>query len=438
MALLLYNLVFPLLFLAYLPAYLVKLNRRGGLTRQFWERLAIFGPAKRARLAALERPIWIHAVSVGEAVAACGFIHAWRRRRPDLPFVLSTTTTTGQALAAAKLPADVPTLYCPLDFWFTVRRALAIVNPRLLVIFEVEYWPNLIHQAARRGAGVALVNGRFSDRSARGYARHAWFFRPLFRHFRLFCLQSQADVERLERIAGGGLPAVACNTMKFDQVPDAAGADKSALFDQLFGPGQRLVWTGGSTHADEEALLADVFLALKNDFPELRLVLVPRHHERAAEVEKLLRERHVRYRLLTDATPVAEPVELLLVNTTGELMNFYGSSDIVYVGKSLAGCTGGHNIIEPAIFGKPIVHGPNLQNFRLVAELFRAAQGSLEVAGDADLLPAMRQLLADPTRRARLGQQARQVVEQSRGAIARTLDHLETTFPELARPEPDR
>lgn len=425
MALFLYNLILPLLFVVYLPFYLIHLCKRGGLDRFFWERLGLYTREKKDQLTRLSNPVWIHAVSVGEAVAATGFIARWKTQEPNLDFVLSTTTTTGQEIARKKLPDGVVLIYCPLDFWCTVRRVLKLINPRLLMIFEVEYWPCLITQSAKRGTPVVLANGRMSDRSAAGYAKHAWFFRPLFEKFSLFCMQSEADVQRVRQVVGDAVPAVACDTMKFDQVPDVAGTDRSALLNQVFGDGEKLIWTVGSTHANEEALIADVFKALKHDFPALKLILVPRHHERTTEVETELRKRDLSWtRLDNGSQEPAGGVDILLVNKTGELMSFYETADITYVGKSLAGCEGGHNIIEPAIFGKPIVHGPNMQNFRLVVDVFKQAEATVEVAYDAGLLPAMRELCANPDRRRELSKKSHQVVLSSRGAMERTLDHV--------------
>ena len=426
--LLVYNLIFPLAFLLYLPFYLVHLLRRGGLGWDFLQRFGLFGRSVRQELAGLDRPVWVHAVSVGETVAALSFIRRLQERHPGRAVVLSSTTTTGHDLARRKAPAGVTSIYCPLDFWPAVRAALRLVRPSLLVIFEVEIWPNLILQSAGRGVPVTLVNGRVSDRSARGYFRWRGFFARLFRSFRLICVQTAEDAERVRRLTGDAVRVEVCNTMKFDQVPDSNGADKTALLRQVFGPGERVVFCAGSTHPGEEAMACDALLALKGEFPALRLVLVPRHHERTAEVEKVLQERGLSYRLLVPGAgqePPAGPVEVLVVNTTGELMNFYAACDIEYVGKSLAGNEGGHNIIEPAIFGKPILHGVNMQNFRAVAAVFRQARAAVEVQAAAGFTPALRQLLAHPEQRQELGLRARRVVEQSRGAIDRTLELIE-------------
>jgi len=427
MRLLLYNLLFPLAFVVYLPLFVWKLVRRGGFTHHFWERFGVYSPEQKTRLRGLERPVWVHAVSVGEVVAAASFIQRWRERQPGTPFVLSTTTTTGHATAGKKLPEDVRVIYCPLDFFFFVRRVLDLIQPRLLVIFEVELWPNLVWLTSKRRTPVVLANGRMSDRSARGYARHRWFFEPVFGQFSIFCMQSEADADRVRAVVGSTVPVYACNTVKFDQVPDVGGVDAATVLDEFFGRGERLVWVAASTHAGEEGLVLDVFLNLQKEFPALKLVLVPRHHERTSEVEKSLSTRAVRYRLLrpeASAEGGCETVDCLLVNTTGELMKFCAVADVVFVGKSLAGNEGGHNIIEPAIFGKAILHGSAMQNFRLVVDIFREAHAAVQVESDDGLEPAVRGLLADPSQRRELGERARGVVDASRGAIDRTIDLL--------------
>lgn len=428
MALLLYNLVFPLGFLLYAPFYAVHLARRGGLGWDFLQRFGVFGRAARTQLRGLRGPVWVHAVSVGETVAALSFIRRLQERNPGRTVVLSSTTSTGHDLALRKVPAGVVCIYCPLDFWPCVRLALSLVRPAMLVVFEVEIWPNLILQAAARQVPVVLVNGRMSDRSARGYRRWHAFFGRIFRSFRAICVQTSDDADRIRPLAGDGITVAVCSTVKFDQVPDGTGADKSELLAAVFGPGGRVVFCAGSTHAGEEEMVCDAIVALKPQFPALKMVLVPRHHERTPEVEKVLRDRKLSYRLLLPAAgtpPPAGPVDILVVNTTGELMNFYAACDIAYVGKSLAGNEGGHNIIEPAIFGKPILHGANMQNFRAVAAIFREAQAAVEVADRDGFTPALQHLLTSRQRREDLGAQARRVVEQNRGAIDRTLDLIE-------------
>lgn len=434
MKLLAYNLIFIPAFIVYLPVFVWKLVKRGGFTHHFWERFGCFSQDQKRALAALNRPVWIHAVSVGEMVAAVTFVRRWQERNPELSFVVSTTTTTGHAIATKKLPDSVVLIYSPLDWWLPVRRTLALVRPRMLVIFEVEFWPNTILLVRRRGVPVVTANGRLSDRSAAGYIRHRWFFGSLFESFAVMCMQTEEDVHRVRNVVGEKVTAHACNTMKFDQVPDVSGNDKSAVLNDVFGSGERVVWTAGSTHPGEEALVCDIFARLQAKHPTLHLVLVPRHHERTPEVEPVLQERGLSYRLLNECTDRATggdaaPVDVLVVNTTGELMDFYGASDVVFVGKSLAGNEGGHNIIEPAIFGKPIIHGKAMQNFRAVAQIFRDGQGAIEVDDGQGLEDALDRLLREPSERAALGKRARDVVETWRGAIDKTIDYFEPLLP---------
>lgn len=427
MVLLAYNLLFPLVFLLYLPVLIVKLVRRGGYDGSYWQRFGLFSSAARARLHALDRPVWIHACSVGETVAALTFIRRWLERDPAASIVLSTTTTTGHAKALNGCPEGVEVVYCPLDFYPFVRWTLNAVRPAMLVIFEVEIWPNLILQTVAHGAKMVLVNGRMSDKSSRGYARHRWLFARLFGAFDALCVQSEADCERVARVVGDDVQIDVCNTMKFDQVPDGEGADKSGVLDEVFGTAPRIVFLAGSTHAGEEALATDAFVRVRREFPALRLVLVPRHHERTPEVVSMLRERELSCRLAAGGGQEEAPegeADVLLINTTGELMDYYAAADIVFVGSTLAGNEGGHNIIEPAIFGKPVMHGVNMQNFRDVARIFREGAAAVELADDAALERELMRLMQDSETRGALGVRARRVVEEQRGAIDRTLDRV--------------
>ena len=428
MKLLGYNLLFPVAFILYLPIFVFRLLRRGGVSSCFLERFGIYSRERREACRAVADPVWVHAVSVGEVVAALTFLRRWQERDPERRFVLSTTTTTGHAVAEKKLPDGIPLIYCPLDFWPFVASALNLIRPSMLVIFEVEVWPNLVLLARRRNIPVVLVNGRMSDRSADGYSRHRWFFGSVFESFSSICVQSDQDAERVRRVVGDRVPVAACNTMKFDQIPDAAGADKEGVLNDTFGPDPRRIWIAGSTHSGEEALVADTFTELKQEFPDLKLILVPRHCERTPEVRDVLNGRGLSYRLLCPRDGEEQsgsPVDILVVNTTGELMNFFAVADVVFVGKSLAGQEGGHNIIEPAIFGKAIVHGAAMQNFRLVVKVFKDRDAVVEVGSDAALAEAVRQLLRDPDKRRQLGERARQVVDEQRGAISKTLDTIQ-------------
>ena len=421
-----YSIVFPLVFLLYLPFYLVHIFKRGGVTKEYWECIGIIGAEKKAKLRELANPVWIHAVSVGETIAALTFIKEWQKRFPNDNLVFTCSTSTAYHTAEAKLPKDVQLLYCPIDCFFAVRRTLKAVRPKMLVIFEVEIWPNLISCAKSFGAKVALVNGRMSDKSSQGYAKWSFIFKPLFQKFDSICVQTEEDRKRICRVMGDDPRVVVCDTMKFDQVPETKNADKTTVLDDCFGTDKRVIFVAGSTHPGEEEMVCDAYKNLKSVHPELKMILVPRHCERADEVIKLLDERGLTYKL---SKPEGEQkpglADILLVNTTGELMNFYGASDIAYVGKSLAGQTGGHNIIEPAIYGKTILHGFHMENFRQVAQLFKDAQASMELQTESEFEPALKKLIEDETLRTEMGKRARGLVDRYRGAIERTLNQLE-------------
>ena len=421
----LYDILFPLLFLLYLPFYLVHIFRRGGLTREYWQRFGFFGKDIRQRLASLDSKVWVHAVSVGESVAAVTFIRAWQKAHPKDNVVFSCGTSTAFETMRKKALPDVTLIYCPFDFFWAVRTALKVVAPHTLVIFEVEIWPNLIRMANKRGIKVCLVNGRMSDKSSAGYAKWSCVFRPIFNSFSTLCVQTEEDTKRIERVIGSSERIAVCGTMKFDQVPDVGTADVTSVLDSTFGTGQRITFVVGSTHPGEEELICQAVADIRKAHPELKMVLVPRHCERANEVAAVVEKHGLSCRMLKgeDAAKAGQ-VDVLLVNTTGELMNYYGAADVAYVGKSLAGQTGGHNIIEPAIFGKAIIHGSHMENFRAVAELFRNAEASVEVVQESDFEGALLRLVENPAERERLGKNARGLVDKYRGAIDRTIQAI--------------
>ncbi len=417
----LYNLLFPLGFLLFLPGLLWKLWRRGGEKRSFAERFALIAAAKRRRLRDGWRgATWIHAVSVGETVLALQFIRRWQERDPGRRFVLSTTTTTGQALARERAPVGVETIFCPLDFILFVRPVVRLLRPPLLVIFETEIWPELIAQVKGQGGRVALVNARISDRSAQGYRRWRAFFAPVLRRIDLICVQSETDRRRFAAVAPD-LPLHVCGTMKFDQAPPPPSAAPDLA--PYFGNQPGLTMVAASTHPGEERLVVKAFLALRGEFPGLRLVIVPRHAERGGEIVAELRSLGLACRQRSrDRGEAREPVvDVLLADTTGELAGLMAAADVVIMGKSLAGHDEGHNLIEPALLAKPTVTGAKVSNFRDVMAILREADGVVPVERDEDLAGALRALLADPARRAAFGERARAAVAAQRGATERTL-----------------
>ncbi len=414
----LYNLLFPIGFLFLLPKFISRMARRGGYRRHFEQRVGIYGRGTATKLAEGRR-IWIHAVSVGELFVALRFIEEYRKQHSSALFVLSTNTSTGHALAEKKLdPRDV-LIYFPVDLPLVMNRVFNIINPLQIILVECEFWPNMVRQAFKRGIPVALINGRVSDSSFKGYMTLRPFIRRILEMISPLCMQGRQDAERI--IALGARPETVkmLGTAKYDLPPPAADADAKAraVLRNISVPDNALILLGGSTWPGEEEVLCQIYKNLKPKYPELFLVLVPRHAERRDEVVKAIKAQELSFVLRSnvDATPSLRP-DVLVVDTTGELMNFYVGSDVVFVGKSL--CEhGGQNPIEPALFGKAVVVGPNMENFPSVMDDFLSAQALLQVPDAQSLETTMAGLLADSSARAKLGEAARGVIDSHSGVI---------------------
>jgi 3-deoxy-D-manno-octulosonic-acid transferase len=366
-------------------------------------------------------------VSVGEVNLCTQLIRALEPRVPNLKIVVSTTTTTGMAELRRRLPTHVSKIYYPVDRRKFVHRALATINPKAIVLVEAEIWPNFLWRARDHGMPVFLVNARLSDRSYRGYRRFSFLFKPLFAGLAGVGAQNEEDASKLRQLGCRPEAVHIVGSLKYD----AARLDERRLVDvpallRRAGvkPGARLI-VGGSTHAGEEAILAEQFLRLRVRFPDLFLVLVPRHFERSREVGRELEARGVKFAYRSELVSREEfapgEIDCLIVNTTGELMHFYEHATIIFVGKSLT-AEGGQNPIEPGELGKAMVFGPNMQNFAKVVHDFLEQNGAVQVRDAAELEKVLGDLLADETRREQLGRNAVKVVQANLGAIDRTVD----------------
>lgn len=417
----LYRIFFPLVFLFFLPGLIVKLIRRPGRKRNYPERFGIFSAERRAALRKMEGAVWIHAVSVGETNVALSLLKKWTAEHPDRKFVFSTTTTTAQEIAWNKVPAGVEVFFCPVDMGVFVRAVLRMIRPSALVIFETEIWPNMVLLTKKSGAKVFLVNARISDRSIKGYRRFRMFFAPVLTAFDRIGVQTELDCERFLSVAPEARVVVTGN-IKFDQCPpaDLKGIDLAPFFGTDF-----LALLACSTHAPEEKLILETFLEVRKRHPELKLVIVPRHAERGNELEELLKASGLRYHRRTAKTPFAAPLDCLLADTTGELVKFIKSSDIVLMGKTFAGNNEGQNIIEPAHLGKTIVTGPEMKNFRQAFDALLGNGGVMRLASDAELVSAVESLADDPETRCRLGAKAKEAVARHAGALEKTIQLLE-------------
>ena len=413
-----YNLLFPIAFLFLLPKFLKRMLRRGGYRRHFEQRFGTYGRGTLAHLTEGRR-IWIHAVSVGELFVALRFIEEYRKEHPGSLFVVSTNTSTGHALAEQKLDSRDVLIYFPLDLPVVMNRVFNVLKPLRLILVECEFWPNLVRQAHKRGIPVSLINGRISDSSFKGYMLLRPFTRRLLAMINPVCMQGRQDAERI--IAMGAWPETVkmLGTAKYDLPPPAVDADNKAraVLGEIFVPENALILVAGSTWPGEEEVLCKIYKNLRQKYPELFLVLAPRHAERRETVVKTLEVQNLSY-ALRSCSPgdLARRPDVLVVDTTGELMSFYAAADVVFVGKSL--CEhGGQNPIEPALFGKAIVVGPNMENFPSVMDDFISTKALRQVRDSQELEKAIGELLDDSSARAQLGDAARNVVETNRGVI---------------------
>jgi 3-deoxy-D-manno-octulosonic-acid transferase len=384
-----------------------------------------------------EDSIWIHAVSVGEALTARALAADLKGRYPHLRLFLSTTTIAGQQVAKASLGRVVDAVfYFPFDWAFIVRRTLNLVKPRLFIMMETEIWPNLLRECRKRRVKTAVINGRISSRSYPRYRLIRPFFRRVLADIDRFCMQSEESARRLVDLGADPARVTMTGSLKFDSLempPRGAGTLHGKPRERLlrfFRISQsRTVIVGGSTMRGEEAALLKAFKRVKDTRSHALAILAPRHPERFAEVERLARDAGFvtarRSELPIDAEPRADVVVL---DSLGELAQLYQVATVVFVGGSLVD-HGGHNILEPAVFGKPVIFGPYMRNFKEIAEAFLAHGAAMQVRSDQELDDAVLALVRDPVHRARLGAAARALVEANRGAKGKTLAVIAELLP---------
>jgi 3-deoxy-D-manno-octulosonic-acid transferase len=378
-----------------------------------------------------DQSIWIHAVSVGEALTARALVADLKARYPRLRLFLSTTTIAGQQVARRNLQHVDAVFYFPFDLAFIVRRTLNIVRPRVFLMMETEIWPNLLRVCRERGVRTVMINGRISSRSFPRYRLIRPFFRRVLADVDRFCMQSDESARRLVQLGADPARVTVTGSLKFDslELPAPASHGKPRLLRFFRMSPTRAVIVAGSTFRGEESALLKVFERVKSALPAAMLILAPRQPERFGEAERLARDAGFvtvrRSELPIDAEPRADVVVL---DSIGELAQLYQVATTVFVGGSLAD-HGGHNILEPAIFGKPIVFGPHMQNFKEIAETFVANGAAVCVHSEQALENELLALVTDPVRRARMGAAARALVEANRGAKEKTLSAIADLVP---------
>ncbi len=421
--LLIYNCLLPLALLWLLPSSLLKMRKRGGYGRNFWQRLGVFSAEMKARLASGPPPIWLHAVSVGEVGVARKLIKEMLRLEPTARWVLSTTTSTGYAVAVKELPEQVTVIYSPVDFLWVVSRVLKLVRPATMVFVEAEVWPNLTCLAKRRGVKLCLANARLSPRSGRRYAKFKWFVEPIFALLDKVCVQFPDGVDRWQAIGARPEAIVLTGSVKYDEPVAKPGraAELRAVAARCWPSAWPQLILGASTFPQEEAMLGRVLLELRSEFPLLKLILVPRHVERAAEIVTELTALGLSTVRRTAAEAPATEPDVLLVDTTGELRDWQQLPEVVVIGKSFY-AKGGQNPVEAIAAGTPVLTGPAMENFSLVMKLLLEAKALTQLTGPEALSAAVREVLLN-SRQARLGPgKGQQALAPHRGAAKRTAE----------------
>ncbi|HEX9020530.1 MAG TPA: 3-deoxy-D-manno-octulosonic acid transferase [Nitrospirota bacterium] len=409
---LIYNMLLIIATILLSPVILFKLltvpKYRGGITQKF-------GRLRKGviRVVRGTRPIWVHAVSVGEVMAAHPLMRELRKRYPDRKLILSTVTVTGNFTARRRVPEADAVFYFPFDYPCVVRRVIRGINPALVLVAETELWPNFFRELKKAGIPSAVINGRISHNSYNNYFKFKKFFSLVFENVDLFCMQSEADALRIADIGADPARVMVTGNLKFDQKLPAPQSVPVAI-----APGRKVI-TAGSTHRGEEAALLEIFSQLRSKYPDLVLIIAPRHPERFDEVAGFINKAGYECQR---RTRIKGPVkDVLLLDTIGELKAFYALCDIAFVGGSLVK-VGGHNLLEPASMKKPVIFSRYMFNFKEISEALMSAGGGIMVKDKGELYAQLDKLLSDNALARRMGERAYSVIEMNSGSSKKTID----------------
>ena len=438
--LILYHLLATLIFIIFSPVFYLLKNRG-----RFKERLGLNLPDLDQSSAGR---LWVHALSVGEVLSAIPLLEALKNKHPTKEIVLSVKTATGLDVARKKLKDTVDCLLpMPLDFWWSLRGMIKKINPIIFILVETDIWPGLISLLKKRGVKTILVNGRLSPHTAKSYRRWRFLIKRVLQMFELFLMQTELDKHRI--IKGGLCPdkVKVTGNIKFDKSWSPLNNKERDRWLDLLNLKNMLIWVAGSTHHPEEKIIFNVFSQLRKSFPDLSLIIGPREAHRFDEVYNLAKDCGLKVIRKTQL-PVDSPATALhassrragragrhereekqkynvfILNTLGELGQVYGLADIAFVGGSLAP-KGGHNLLEPAFFGIPVLFGPYTYNFTTMSELMIKYRAGKMVADESELLSVMGELLAQKSKRNEIGRRAKEFVEQNQGALDKVMGILE-------------
>lgn len=409
----LYSLLLPLL----IPVVIVHLLLRGlknpDYFRRWGERFGF------SRIYPASPVIWIHAVSVGEARAAVPLINALAERYPDTPILVTTMTPTGSTEVRRQLGDRVLHCYVPYDLSFAVNRFLDQVSPCLAVTLETELWPNIFHGCKQRDIPIVVANARMSESSMRGYLRFEKLTQATLNEVSLIAAQSRADARRLQRMGAARERIFVTGSIKFEIKLPASLREAAESLRRDFGS-MRQVWIAASTHDDEEKQILVAFKELRRNYPDLLLLIAPRHPERFSTVARISRRDGFNTALRSELRgPVAEDIEVIVADSMGELLKLYTASDVAFVGGSLVP-VGGHNVLEACAVGLPVIFGPHMFNFDEISQLTLEKQAGKQIHSVRELVAAVSGYLDDANLRFETGERGKNLVKQNRGALERT------------------
>ena len=411
------RILYTLLLYLLAPVVLLRLAWRGlrapDYLRRWPERFSFIEPPLG------EHVIWVHAVSVGEVQAAEPLVRALLEQRPEFSILVTTVTPTGSAPPVEIFAHDVAHLYAPYDLPDAVARFFERVRPELAIVMETELWPNLFHACRSRQVPLLLVNARLSEKSSRGYRRIRGLVEQTLAAVTQIAAQGELDAERFVALGADPGRVNVTGNLKFEQRIPPSLLERAEVLRREWGAG-RPVWIAASTHEGEEDLVLDAFRQVRKSFPECLLVIVPRHPERFGDVLELCRQRGLGTCLRSERQPCTAETQVYIGDSMGELLLFYAASDVAFVGGSLIH-HGGHNLLEPAALGIPVVTGPHVFNFTDICNLLVAAGACITVDSVTGLERTVREWLGDPNTRHQVGEQGRRVVEKNRGALSAVL-----------------
>ncbi len=414
----LYNVALTTIALLGLPFFLIKLTTTPKYRAGLFQRLGCL-PRKATEKLSQAGTIWIHAVSVGETIAAVPLIRSLKHRYPEREILLTTVTATGNRTAKTQVGDSVTVLFFPFDLLFIVQRVIQHIRPSLFILMETEIWPNCIRTLHKNGIPILLVNGRISRKSYSGYRKIRPMMKRVLSLIDAFAMQTGKDAGRITRLGAPENRVRNTGNIKFDQeIPSISDPDRRKIRREYALPDQGEILIAGSTHPGEEGPVLDAYARILQDIPDLILILAPRHPERTPEIESLMRERNLGYQKRSRPDPGQR---ILLLDTVGELAGLYRIGSVAFVGGSLVP-KGGHNILEPAACGTPVVFGPHMENFPEIARVITEEGGGLQIESSRELATVLGELFADEERRMKIGEKGRRILLENRGALEKTLE----------------